>query len=99
DARHVVLKAKELAVARPHGQILRSGQDLMPDGETLSVACFAAGAFASQLAVGNSRIAVMMTRVRAPLNIIRSSGLRMFIRENSSADWRLLSVPSAFEMG
>ena len=54
DSRHVVLKSKEIALARPHGHIMRSGQGLMPDAEVMSCTCYAAGVFASQLAVGNT---------------------------------------------
>ena len=54
DSRHVVLKSKEIALARPHGHIMRSGPGLMPDAEVMSCTCYAAGVFASQLALGNT---------------------------------------------
>jgi cellobiose phosphorylase len=98
DSRHVVLKSKELAIARPHGHIMRSGPGLMPDAEVMSCTCYAAGVFASQLALGNTVFGKFLSTARDPLNIVRSSGLRIFVRSSSSDAWELLGVPSAFEM-
>ena len=98
DARHVVLRRKELAVARPHGHILRAGRGLMPDDEVLSTTCYAAGVLASQLALGNASLAKLLSGVRDPLNLVRSNGLRIFVRFDPSSAWQLLGVPSAFEM-
>ena len=36
DSHHIVLKSKELAVARPHGHLLRSGKGFSPDSELMS---------------------------------------------------------------
>jgi cellobiose phosphorylase len=98
DSRHVVLKAKEVAVARPHGHIMRSGRGLLPDAEVMSCTCYAAGVFGSQMALGNTVFGKFLSAVRDPLNIIRSSGLRIFVRRHATSSWRLLGVPSAFEM-
>jgi len=98
DSGHVVLKVKELAVARPHGHIMRSGEGFTPAAEILSSAFYAAGVFASQLALGHTSIGKLLSGVRDPLNIIRSSGLRIFIRKNNTECWQLLGVPSAFAM-
>jgi 1,2-beta-oligoglucan phosphorylase len=98
DSRHVVFKSKELALARPHGHIMRSGQGLMPDAEVMSCTFYAAGVFASQMTLGNTVFGKFLSSPRDPLNIIRSSGLRIFVRRNPDAPWELLAVPSAFEM-
>ncbi len=98
DARHVVFAAKEKLSARPHGHILRAGKGLTPDSNILSSTCYAHGVFASQLAMGNTSLAILFSRIRDPLNILRSSGMRIFVRETSGNPWRLLGVPSAFEM-
>ncbi|HSV13288.1 MAG TPA: hypothetical protein VLI90_03465 [Tepidisphaeraceae bacterium] len=98
DARHVVLKAKELSVARPHGHILRAGRGVMPDEALMSCTFYASGVFASQLTLGNTSLAKMLSGVRDPLNIVRSSGLRLFVRCDPSQPWRLLGAASAFEM-
>src|SRR5262249_11328133 len=97
-ARHVVLRGKELSLARSHGHILRAGKGLMPDAEIVSCTCWAAGAFASQLTLGNASVAKLFSGQREPLNIVRSSGLRIFLRRERSESWQLLAVPSAFEM-
>ncbi|WP_428938077.1 GH36-type glycosyl hydrolase domain-containing protein [Fontivita pretiosa] len=100
DSRHVVLKAKELSVARPHGHILRAGRGWFPDSELTSVTCYAAGGFASQLTLGNASLAKLLSTQRDPLELIRSNGLRIFVRRQSdpAGNWQLLTVPSAFEM-
>jgi 1,2-beta-oligoglucan phosphorylase len=98
DSHHVALKAKELAVARPHGHIMRAGPGLMPDSEVMSSTSYAAGVFACQLAVGNTVFGKFLSTVRDSLNIVRSGGLRMFVRLQPSEPWSLLAIPSAFEM-
>ena len=98
EARHVVLRAKELSTARSHGHILRAGEGLLPDAEVMSCTHQAPGVFASQLTLGNTSLARVFSGVREPLNVIRSSGLRMFVRHDASRPWQLLAVPSAFEM-
>ena len=98
NSRHIVLKSKEISLLRSHGHILRSGQGLMPDAELMSCTCYAPGVFASQLALGNTVFGKLLSTVRDPLNIVRSSGLRIFVRQERAAEWELLGVPSAFEM-
>lgn len=95
--RHVALRAKEVRVARPHGAILRSGRSLYPEPETLSATCYAFGIFAGQITAGNTNFNKFLSVCRNPLNAIRTCGLRLFVRDGGA--WRLLGVPSAFEMG
>src|SRR5262249_23701494 len=51
--RHVVLKAKEIAVLRPHGLILRTGARLVPDEASLTSTVWMAGVFHSMLTQGH----------------------------------------------
>lgn len=95
--RHVVLAAKEDIVARRHGAIVRSGQGMMPDEATLAATCWMHGVFAAQLTIGNTSFHKLFSVSRDPYNITRASGLRMLI--DTGEGWRLLSVPSAFDMG
>ena len=95
--RHVVLRAKERLVARRHGTVLRSGDAVLPDEAMLSATCWMHGVFAAQLALGNSSFHKLLSVSRDPYNITRSSGLRILI--DHGRGWRLLAVPSAFEMG
>ena len=99
DARHVVLRTKELSIPRSHGHILRAGRGWMPDDERLMCCtCYAGGVFASQVALGNASLGTVLSRPRDPLGLVRSSGIRIFVRRDPSEAWQLLGVPSAFEM-
>jgi cellobiose phosphorylase len=95
--RHVVLRAKERMVARRHGTLLRTGQGMLPDETTLCATCWMHGVFAAQLTIGNTSFHKLFSVSRDPYNITRSSGLRILI--DAGDGWRLLGVPSAFEIG
>ncbi len=95
--RHVVLRDKERLVTRRHGTLLRSGQSMLPDEATLCATCWMHGVFAAQLTIGNTSFHKLFSVSRDPYNITRASGLRMLI--DAGDGWRLLTVPSAFEMG
>ena len=95
--QHVVLRAKELVQERPTGHIMRSGRDRLPSDDTLSVTAWMFGAFASQLAIGNTSFNTLLGVVRNPLNALKAGGQRIFVR--TGAGWELLGLPSAFEMG
>jgi 1,2-beta-oligoglucan phosphorylase len=95
--QHVVLRAKELVQERPTGHIMRSGRDLLPSDDILSVTAWMFGAFASQLAIGNTSFNTLLGVCRNPLNVMKASGQRIFIR--TDVGWELLGLPSAFEMG
>ena len=95
--RHVVLRDKERMVARRHGTILRTGQGMLLDETTLCATCWMHGVFAAQLTIGNTSFHKLFSVARDPYNITRSSGLRILIE--AGGGWRLLAVPSAFELG
>jgi 1,2-beta-oligoglucan phosphorylase len=95
--RHVVLREKELAVARRHGAIVRSGPNMMPDERTLAATCWMQGIFAAQLTIGNTSFHKLFSVSRDPYNLTRASGLRILVE--SGQGWELLAVPSVFEMG
>jgi cellobiose phosphorylase len=96
DARHVVLRAKELAVLRPHGQLLRTGRHLTPDETALASTVWMAGVFHSMLTQGHVAINRLLSTVHGYLGFDRSHGLRAFVEVEGA--WRRLDVPSAFEM-
>ena len=96
-SRHVVLRDKEHIVARRHGSLVRSGQALLPDETILCVTAWMHGVFGAQLTIGNTSFHKLFSVSRDPYNITRASGLRMLIETKDG--WRLLTVPSAFEMG
>jgi cellobiose phosphorylase len=96
-SRHVVLRDKEHIVARRHGSLVRSGQEMLPDETILCATAWMHGVFGAQLTVGNTSFHKLFSVSRDPYNITRASGLRMLIEAKDG--WRLLTVPSAFEMG
>ncbi|CAN5138338.1 hypothetical protein BH24CHL7_BH24CHL7_00050 [soil metagenome] len=95
--QHVVLKAKELVQERPTGHIMRSGRDLLPSDDILSVTAWMFGVFGSQLTIGNTSFNKLLGVSRSPLNVLKASGQRIFVRTDRG--YELLGVPSAFEMG
>jgi cellobiose phosphorylase len=95
--RHVALAAKEGRMNRRHGAILRSGDSLLLDEHTLSATCWMHGVFGAQLTIGNTALHKLFSVSRDPYNITRASGLR--ILADRGEGWRLLTVPSVFEIG
>ncbi|MFT7771808.1 hypothetical protein [Roseateles sp.] len=97
ETAHVVLRAKELLVQRPHGHILRSGGHLVPDESAVTSTCWMDGVFHSMLTQGHVSINRLLSTQRSLLGLFRTAGLRLFVRAEGG-DWRLLGLPSAFEM-
>jgi len=97
DSRHVVLRDKELRVARRHGAILVGGSHMLPDDATLCLTCWMHGVFGAQLTLGNTSFHRLWSISRDPYNITRGSGLRVLM--DAGDGWELLTVPSAFEIG
>lgn len=98
DATHVVLRAKELLVQRPHGHILRSGDHLVPDEGALTSTCWMGGVFHSMLTQGHVSINRLLSTQRSLLGLFRTAGLRVFVQPEGGGDWQLLGLPSSFEM-
>ena len=96
-SRHVVLRDKERIVARRHGALIRSGQSMLPDETILCATAWMHGVFGAQITIGNTSFHKLFSVSRDPYNITRASGLRMMMETKEG--WRLLTVPSAFEMG
>ena len=93
---HVVMKAKEQAVLRPHGHILRTGGTLTPDEAGLTSTAWMGGVFHSMVTQGHVSINRFLSATHSYLGLFRSHGQRIFIE--TATGWRLLDVPSAFEM-
>jgi cellobiose phosphorylase len=94
--RHVVLKAKELKVLRPHGQILRTGYRLVPDEASLTSTTWMGGVFNSMVTQGHVSINRFLSSTHTYLSLLRGNGQRLFVELEGG--WHLLDVPSAFEM-
>lgn len=95
-AAHVVLPAKEKAGLRPHGQILRTGDQLVPDEASLTTTVWMGGVFHSMLTQGHVSIGRLLSTTHSYLGLFRSHGQRIFV--DAGDGWRLLATPSAFEM-
>ena len=96
DHCHVVLRAKELLVQRPHGHILRSGAHLVPDETALTSTPWMAGVFHSMVTQGHVSINRFLSTVHSWLGLFRSHGQRIFVQIGGV--WQQLGVPSAFEI-
>jgi 1,2-beta-oligoglucan phosphorylase len=94
--RHVVLKAKELSVVRPHGHIVRTGNGLTPDEASLTSTMWMAGVFNSMLTQGHVSINRFLSTTRSYLSLLRANGQRIFVELKDG--YSLLDVPSAYEM-
>ncbi|WP_284241209.1 GH36-type glycosyl hydrolase domain-containing protein [Paenibacillus glycanilyticus] len=94
---HVVLKEKELRVERPHGHILMSGGNDRLTDNVMTTTSYMYGIFNSQLLAGNTNFHKMMTNARNALNVLKTSGQRIYVELGGV--YRLLTMPSMFEMG
>lgn len=94
--RHVVLRAKETRVLRPHGHLLRSGRHATPDELALTSTVWMNGVFHSMLTQGHVSFNRLLSTVHSYLGLFRSHGLRIFVELNGG--WQLLDMPSAFEI-
>jgi 1,2-beta-oligoglucan phosphorylase len=96
DGAHVVLPAKERASLRPHGQILRTGDQLKPDEASLTTTVWMGGVFHSMVTQGHVSINRFLSTTHSYLGLYRSHGQRLFVERDGA--WHLLGEPSAFEM-
>ncbi|MFC7622917.1 GH36-type glycosyl hydrolase domain-containing protein [Microlunatus sp. GCM10028923] len=94
--RHVVLAAKERTVLRPHGQLLRTGDRLLPDPAGLTVTTWMNGSPLSYLTQAHASSNRLLSTNRGYLGQLRDHGLRVFVELDGS--WRLLGLPSAYEL-
>ncbi len=93
---HVVTRAKELSVLRPHGHLMRSGAHWTPDERGVASTAWMAGVFHSSLTQGHASANRCLSTQRGYLGLYRGQGQRVFVDEGGG--WLLLDVPSAFEM-
>ncbi|EAC9534595.1 cellobiose phosphorylase [Listeria monocytogenes] len=92
---HVVTREKEAVLERPHGSILLDKVDVLNPEATLSATTYMYGSFLSQLVAGNTNMNKWNSHARNPLNILQTSGLRIYIEQD--AELRPLGVPSVWE--
>src|SRR5262249_6569855 len=75
---HVLLRAKELRVLRPHGQLLRTGDRLTPDEASLTTTVWMDGVPSALLTQGHVSINRFLSTTRSYLGLQRAHGLRVF---------------------
>src|SRR4029450_4811398 len=93
---HVLLPAKERARLRRHGQILRTGDALVPDESALTSTVWMGGVFHSMLTQGHVSINRLLSTTHGYLGLFRSQCLRVFVEQDDG--YALLGLPSAFLM-
>ncbi|WP_430535518.1 cellobiose phosphorylase [Listeria rocourtiae] len=94
---HVVLRDKDLELERSHGHILFSGNQLTVDEPVLTTTAYMYGVFNAQVVIGNTSMNKMLTNVRNFLNVLKTSGQRIYVKVADT--YQLLGMPSLFEMG
>lgn len=97
DSKHVIMQTKEALIERPHGNILIDNGFKMIDDCQYAVTNYIFGVFASHIVLGNTNFNQLSTENATPLNILKSSGLRIMVLYNSS--YRLLTMPALYELG
>lgn len=96
---HVVTAAKERAVLRPHGTLLRTGSALVPDERSVTATAWMAGSFLSHVSQGHVSRGSILSLRRTYLGLQPAHGLRIFAAEPDRPEaWSLLGVPSAWEV-
>jgi len=97
DGSHVVTSAKQAAVLRPHGHVMRTGRALVPDEGSLTSTAWMAGTFHSQVTQGHVSLNTMLSTRRSYLGLRRAHGLRIFVASpEAPTGWTLLDEPSAW---
>jgi len=94
---HVVLRAKEVMVDRPHAHIMQARAGYVPEESIMSTTSFAFGVFNSHLTQGNTNFNVLLSICTSQFNLAPETGQRIFVEVDGRR--YLLGVPSAFEMG
>ncbi len=97
DYSHVVLKEKELLTERPHAHMVMNLNASSGKENTIASTCYMYGVFNSQIVLGNTSNHMLLSNNRNHLNLLHTSGQRIWIREGGKLF--LLAVPSLFEVG
>ncbi|NMM23424.1 MAG: hypothetical protein HHJ11_07995, partial [Phycicoccus sp.] len=100
DGSHVVTSAKQAAVLRPHGHVMRTGTALVPDEGSLTTTAWMAGTFHSQVTEGHVSLNRMLSTRRSYLGLRAAQGLRIFVESPDAPNgWALLDESSAWAVG
>ena len=94
---YVTLQAKERHLERATGHMISSGNNNDFNNPVMSSTHGIYGVFNSHVVLGNTSFNKLMGVDRTNLNLFKSSGQRVWIREGEN--WHLLTMPSAYETG
>lgn len=94
---HVMLRAKETLVDRPHGHIIQAKAGYEADENIVSTTSWACGVFNSHLTQGNTNFNIFLSICSSQFNHSPDTGQRIFVEVDDCL--YLLGVPSAFEIG
>ena len=94
---HVILRAKEILVDRPHAHIMQAKAGYAPDENMISATSYAFGIFNSHLSQGNTNFNVLLSISTSQFNLEPETGQRIIVEMEGHQ--YLLGVPSAFEIG
>ncbi len=97
ESNHVMLRSKESLADRPHGHIMQADAGPGPSEAAMSTTAFAFGAFNSHITQGNTNFNTLLSVCNSQFNLSPETGQRIFAAIDGK--YRLLGVPSAFEMG
>lgn len=94
---HVVLRAKETVVDRPHAHIMQTSAAFVPNENIMMTTSYMYGVFNSHIAQGNSNFNRLLSVSSSQFNLATETGQRILVEVDGQQ--YLLGVPSAFEMG
>jgi cellobiose phosphorylase len=95
--KHVVLRAKEAIVDRPHAHIMQAHAAFVPDEKIMTTTSYMYGVFNSHVAQGNSNFNRLLSVSSSQFNLAAQTGQRILVEVDGQEF--LLGVPSAFEIG
>lgn len=96
NGKHYVDPIKEHYLERPHGIIHISNGFKPIDDKTMTTTNWIFGIFNSHIAYGNTNFNKMLTHNKTPLNILKTSGERLFVKVDGK--YQLLALPSLYTM-
>jgi len=94
---HVILKQKEALVERSHGHVILSGDNLTVNEAIITSTSYMYGLFNAQVVVGNTTMNKMLSNARNGLNVMKTSGQRIYVEIDGS--YQMLTMPSLYELG
>ena len=93
---YVVTQDMELESIRPTGMVFISNGFKKITRSPMAFTSYMYGVFASHIVLGNTDFNSFTHESKTPLNVLKSKGLRIFIKLDN--DYRLLTLPAAFKM-